>query len=89
MGVSIQLGSTVSAIGFETPVIHIKGRPDFRADIVLGVDGLKSVCREALLGHADPPKLTGDLSYRIVVKAEDMVKHENLRELANNPAVNY
>jgi salicylate hydroxylase len=83
LGVSIQLGSTVTAINFGTPAIHIKGKPDFRAD------GLKSVCREALLGHADPPKLTGDLAYRIVVKAEDMVKHENLQELVSNPAINY
>ena len=89
LGVSIQPGSTVTAIDFETPAIHIKGRPDFRADIVVGADGLKSVCREALLSYADPPKLTGDLAYRIVVKAEDMVKHENLRELVNNPAINY
>lgn len=89
LGVSIQLGSTGTAVNFGIPAIHIKGKLGFRADIVVGADGLKSVCREALLGHTYPPKLTGDLVCRIIVKAEDVVKHENLRELVNNPAINY
>ena len=42
-----------------------------------------------MLGHPDPPRLTGDLAYRIVVKAEDMRKHEILRELVETPQINY
>jgi len=85
----MQLDSFVTWIDFETPSAQIKGLPDIHADIILGADGLKSVCREALLGHPDPPHLTGDLAYRIIVKAEDMKKHPLLKELAEKPATNY
>lgn len=59
------------------------------ADVIIGADGLKSVCREQMLGHADPPHFTGDLAYRIVVKAEDMKKHDSLRELVEHPSINH
>lgn len=89
LGATIKLNCHIEGIDFEKPAVHISGQPEFEADVILGADGLKSVCREALLGHADPPRLTGDLAYRIVVKAEDMMKHESLVELALNPAINY
>ncbi|KAI1907207.1 hypothetical protein LOZ61_006277 [Ophidiomyces ophidiicola] len=88
-GVQILLDSTVVGIDFQTPAVQLKGKPDFYADIVLGADGLKSVCREALLGHADPPRLTGDLAYRIIVKAEDMRAHPELSEFLEQPCINY
>ena len=89
LGVKMQLGSTVTKIDFEKPSVHVKDKPEIHADLILGADGLKSVCREALLGQPDPPHLTGDLAYRIIVKAEDMKKHPDLRELAEKPAINY
>ncbi|KAI9824118.1 MAG: hypothetical protein M1819_001073 [Sarea resinae] len=62
---------------------------EVRASLVIGADGLKSICREALLGHADPPHLTGDLAYRIVVRAADMSSHPLLQPLVEKPAINY
>lgn len=88
-GVDIQLQSAVENIDFETPCIYIKDKSTFYADIVIGADGLKSVCRERLVGHPDPPHLTGDLAYRIVVRREDMLKHPELVEMAQNPAITY
>lgn len=74
---------------FEKASIQLVGKADLHADVILGADGLKSVCREALLGRPDPPCFTGDLAYRIIIKAEDMKKHPNLRELVEKPAINY
>ena len=89
LGVKLQLGSKVTKIDFDTASIHIYDKPNFHADLILGADGLKSVCRQSLLGHVDPPHLTGDLAYRIIIKAEDMKKHHDLRELVEKPAINY
>ena len=89
LGVAIELGSTVTKIDFEKPSLHLKDKFEFQADVVLGADGLKSICREALVGHPDPPHLTGDLAYRIIVKASDMKKHPLLKDLAEKPAINY
>jgi len=89
VGVKIQLDSTVTKIDFENAEIHIKNKPTFSADIIIGADGLKSVCREALLGRADPPYLTGDLAYRITVPADVMAKDPMLKDLVEKPNINY
>ena len=88
LGVTLALNSSVVAIDFEKPSVQLKNKPEFYADLIIGADGLKSKCRELFLGHSDPPRLTGDLAYRIVVKAEDMKKHQDLRDLVEQPAIN-
>jgi salicylate hydroxylase len=87
--VQILLGSRVTGIDFETPAIKLANGTVFKADLVIGADGLKSTCREALLGRKDPPRLTGDLAYRIIVPASKMREKECLRELVDSPAINY
>ncbi|KAL8835345.1 MAG: hypothetical protein Q9176_006997 [Flavoplaca citrina] len=88
LGVKIWLHSKISHIDFDEPSVQVVGQPGkFYADIIIGADGLKSTCREAMQGP--PPHLTGDLAYRIVVKASDMKAHPGLRDLAEKPAINY
>lgn len=90
VGVDIQLNSFVTGVDFERPAVHIKNKDDpFVADLIIGADGLKSICREALLGRPDPPHLTGDLAYRIIVPADAMKKHPLLADLAAVPNINY
>lgn len=89
LGVEIMLGCSVTGVLFDKPAVQIRNKPDFEADIIVGADGLKSVCREALLGHSDPPHLTGDLAYRIIVPATEMKKDPLLRDLAERPNINY
>lgn len=87
---SIVLDSFVTDVDFDTTAVHIKGRAQaFLADLIIGADGLKSICREALLGRPDPPHLTGDLAYRITVPADRMLAHPLLKDLATTPNINY
>jgi salicylate hydroxylase len=89
LGVTIELNSCVTSIDFEQPAIYINDRTEpFLADLIIGADGLKSVCREALLGRPDPPHLTGDLAYRIIVPAEAMRAHPLLTDLVETPNIN-
>lgn len=60
-----------------------------KADLVVGADGINSKCREILLGHEDPPLLTGDLAYRLLLNTEDMLKDPDLRSFVEDPQVNY
>ncbi|KAK7540943.1 FAD binding domain-containing protein [Phyllosticta citribraziliensis] len=60
-----------------------------RADIVVGADGINSRCREIMLGRPDPPVLTGDLAYRLLLKTEKMLEDDELRDLVLDPQVNY
>lgn len=89
VGVNIELGSTVERIDFENSSVHIKNKPTFTADLLIGADGLKSICREALLGRPDPPYLTGDLAYRFTVSAREMRADPLLSDLAQRPNINY
>lgn len=50
LGVKIQLGSTVTNIRFDMGTVVTKDKSDFHADLILGADGLKSICRQLLLG---------------------------------------
>ncbi|KAF2270334.1 FAD/NAD(P)-binding domain-containing protein [Lojkania enalia] len=59
------------------------------ADIIIGADGINSRCREILLGKPDPPILTGDLAYRLLLNTEDIMKDPELRTFVEDPQVNY
>ncbi|EFQ98941.1 salicylate hydroxylase [Nannizzia gypsea CBS 118893] len=89
LGVDIRLDSTVIGIDFDSPAVRLLDKPDFHADVVIGADGLRSVCRQALLGHADPPQTTGDMAYRIIVRGEDIKRDPNLAELAERPGMTH
>jgi salicylate hydroxylase len=89
-GVQIILDSCVTGIDFNRPAAHIKGRAEpFDADVLIGADGLKSICREAMLGRPDPPHLTGDLAYRFVVPTDRMREHPVLKDLVLTPNITY
>jgi salicylate hydroxylase len=59
------------------------------ADLVVGADGINSKCREILLGHDDPPLLTGDLAYRLLLDTEQMMQDPVLKSFVEDPQVNY
>jgi salicylate hydroxylase len=89
LGVTVHINSPVTDVNFHNPpTVTVKGGKTYTADLVVGCDGLRSVCREALVGHSDPPYETGDIAYRILVSADEMKKHPELHELLNEPAIN-
>lgn len=59
------------------------------ADLIVGADGISSQLREVLLGKPDPPLPTGDLAYRLLINAEDMLADPELRHFVQDPQVNY
>lgn len=59
------------------------------ADLIVGADGINSRLREVLLGRQDPPVLTGDLAYRLLLSTKEMLKDPDLRSLVEDPQVNY
>jgi salicylate hydroxylase len=89
LGVEIVLNAHVNRIDFAAPSVALSTGKVLHCDLVVAADGLKSRCRELYLGHPDPPHNTGDLAYRILVKAEDMRKDPALAELIKTPVINY
>lgn len=61
----------------------------YAADLVVGADGVHSRCRELLLGREDPPLLTGDLAYRLLLDTAVMLADPELKRFVDEPEVNY
>jgi salicylate hydroxylase len=90
LGVQVHINSQVTEVRFNPPPrVTVTGGKVYTADLVIGCDGLRSICREALVGRADPPHETGDIAYRILVPTEDMRRHKELHEFLESPAINF
>jgi salicylate hydroxylase len=93
LGVHVVLNAKVTKIdlgaspGDEATVMTEAGR-GYLADLVIGADGLWSMCRSTLLGKRDPPQPTGDVAFRIVLDI-DQIHEEKLRDMVQNPACRY
>jgi salicylate hydroxylase len=57
----------------------------YHGDLVVGADGLWSVCRKSLLGENSKPQPTGDLAYRIVLRL-DQVPDAEPQRMIKEPA---
>ncbi|RFU32120.1 hypothetical protein B7463_g4200, partial [Scytalidium lignicola] len=73
----------------ETATVVLQNGEEHTADLVVGADGINSRLREILLGKEDPPLLTGDLAYRLLLSTKDMLKDPELATFVTQPQVNY
>ncbi|KAJ4345823.1 uncharacterized protein N0V89_011958 [Didymosphaeria variabile] len=96
LGATMETNSKVANIEYEYPeegrtiaVAVLEDGSKRKADLIVGADGINSRCREILLGRTDPPVLTGDLAYRLLLNTEDMMKDPELKSFIENPQVNY
>lgn len=92
LGATIETNSRVTDVEYTADGRAVAVLADGRtraADLIVGADGINSRCREILLGHKDPPTLTGDLAYRLLLNTEDMMKDSELRGFVEDPQVNY
>ncbi|KAK1705013.1 hypothetical protein BDP67DRAFT_532431 [Colletotrichum lupini] len=64
IGVDLCLDMDVERIDFDEKMVYLEDGDDIGGDVIIGADGLWSICRDQLLGTASPPVETGDLAYR-------------------------
>jgi len=93
LGAKLETGAkvdtfTVSPDNATATVFLADGRR-MSADLVVGADGINSKLREEFLCRPDPPQLTGDLAYRLLLNTSDMLNDAELRIFVENPQVNY
>ncbi|OHF01820.1 FAD binding domain-containing protein [Colletotrichum orchidophilum] len=72
-----------------TATVYLVGGRSLTCDLLVGADGINSKLREEFLCKPDPPQLTGDLAYRLLLNTADMLKDPELRHFVENPQVNY
>ncbi|KAK8127238.1 FAD-dependent monooxygenase OpS4 [Apiospora sp. TS-2023a] len=90
LGVQFRLGEKVVDLALERdrPEVVTSEGTRTAADLVIAADGLWSRCRSRFLGRDDPPKPTGDLAYRVVLKL-DQIPDPDLRRRVAEPAVHF
>lgn len=87
LGVDIRLGYSVKKDALSNLYLPSAcGDVQLHADAVLGSDGLHSICRAEV--QSGTLRTTGDIAYRITIKAEDMRKHDELVGLLESPNIN-
>ncbi|PNP76438.1 hypothetical protein FNYG_10224 [Fusarium nygamai] len=64
LGVEIKTGCDVMKADFEATEVILTNGQRFRADIVVGADGIWSTLRSQVVGKTIEPAETGDLAYR-------------------------
>ncbi|KAI1383706.1 FAD/NAD(P)-binding domain-containing protein [Hypoxylon trugodes] len=93
LGAKLHVKSRVQAIEYAqdklTATARLSDGRAMSADLIVGADGISSQLREVLLGKPDPPVPTGDLAYRLLIDAKDMLADPELRHFIQDPQVNY
>lgn len=93
LGAQLAVGSEVTDIQIDDDrskaIISIQNQQNREADLVIGADGINSRSREILLDRKEPPTRTGDMAYRILLEAKDIVADPELRPILKDRTVNY
>ncbi|KAF7342099.1 FAD/NAD-P-binding domain-containing protein [Mycena venus] len=79
------LNSRVVSLDPDLGQLTLESGRRFRADIILGADGVKSMIREVVVGHPDKPIPTGDAAYRAIIPTAEMSKDPDLKPLVDHP----
>jgi salicylate hydroxylase len=87
-GADIRLGCDVTRLDFSQPSLELSTGEIYEADVILGADGVKSFCRNTLLGYDDHPQSTGDAVYRICVQRKDIAEGHPSWKLVQRTSVN-
>jgi salicylate hydroxylase len=93
LGAKMRVNARVSDVRiaetWETATVVLQNMEEHKADLVVGADGINSRLREVMLGREDPPVLTGDLAYRLLLSTKEMLKDPELASFVTEPQVNY
>lgn len=84
-GVKVLTNKRVTSYDFEAPSATTQDGETFKADLIVGADGIKSVCRPLLTGQPDVPRDTGDVAYRILIPGEKLLADPDLAHLIRDP----
>ena len=59
------------------------------ADLIIGGDGERSFCWDALLGQPDLRYSSGDILFRTVIPVQKLQKDPSLEDLVDTPSINF
>lgn len=80
-GVEVLTKKRVVAYDFNVPSATTQDGEVFTADLIIGADGIKSICRPLLIGRPDIPRDKGDIAYLILIPSETLLADPDLTHL--------
>ena len=83
-GATVRKGQAVVGYRPEDPSVVLQSGEVVRGDLVVAVDGVKSIARKAA-GHDTEPHETGDTCFRAVLPKESLVNDPDLASLSLDP----
>lgn len=95
VGAEVHVGCEVTGIDFDTEnsraIVNTKStsQPEWKADLVVGADGLHSQCRRLITDKKEVPRHTGDMAYRLLLDADEIRSDPEMRPILDEKAVTY
>ena len=86
--VTMYVDHQVVSVDFEAPRVTCRNGRTFEAELVVGADGLKSICRVQFyrkLGLVDRPRPTGDAAFRALIPIDEVVCSTELKMFMRMP----
>jgi salicylate hydroxylase len=84
-GIRVHTKQRVVKYEFDIPSVTTAEGKEWKADLIIAADGIKSIARPLITGQADNPRDTGDVAYRILMPGEGLMKDPELRSLIEEP----
>lgn len=79
---------SINIVGNEKPSVTLKGGERVEADVIIGADGERSFCRSHIQGYKDLPQSPTRLVYRFTVPTKEVLKNQQLADLADPQNIN-
>ena len=95
LGAEVHVGCEVTGIKFDSAnrgaIVSTKSstQPEWKADLVVGADGLHSQCRRLISGKEEVPRHTGDMAYRLLLDADEVRSDPEMGPILDEKAVTY
>lgn len=87
LGADIQLAHPVIAVDCDNATAKAANGKVWRGDLIVGADGEKSICREAVIGRPTPSVDSGDHVFRMVIPSAHITEYPELAGLLDPSSV--
>ena len=81
LGVEIRLGTAVSGFDTNCDHIHLGSGEVLKADLIVGSDGTKSLCRDRLSGYKATPTRSGEVAIRLTLSMDAIRDNQDTKDL--------
>ena len=85
LGADIKLGQTVSGFDLSNGLVILGSSGEVcKADLIIGADGGRSICRDTLIGRMTAPTRSGEIALRLTTSAKAIRQNQSTADLLSD-----